>query len=178
VPELTDALEISAGAGHSCALRAGGRAVCWGRNDSGQLGDGTRRASARPVSVRDLEQSLHVAAGGLDDGGELIAHSCAQTKGFNVRCWGRNREGQLGNGTVTDSPVAVLVLDRPDLDNDTTYLDDVANVAAGGAFSCNLDDGGPVYCWGDNRKGELGLHRDTQPVVGRAMPVRRFSFPE
>jgi len=178
VPDLPDALEISAGAGHSCALRDGGHAVCWGRNDNAQLGDGTRRSSARPVSVRELEQSLHVAAGGLDEGGELIGHSCAQTKTFNMRCWGRNREGQLGNGTVTDSPVAVLVLDRPDQQNETTYLDDVVNVATGGRFSCNLDDDGPVYCWGDNRNGELGLFQNSQPVVGRPTPVRRFSFPE
>lgn len=176
VPGLPDAVQISAGAGHSCALRSGGRPVCWGRNESGQLGDGTRTARSRPVAVQEIEQSLHVSAGGLDEGGELIGHSCAQTKAFNVRCWGRNREGQLGDGSADDRSRAVLVRDRPDDQSDSEFLDETVSISAGGRFSCSLDQDGPVYCWGDNGKGELGLPRGEEAVFGRPSGVRRFTF--
>jgi alpha-tubulin suppressor-like RCC1 family protein len=123
VPGLEDAVEISAGAGHSCALKSDRTVVCWGLNDSGQLGDGRMQASATPVAVSALPQGAwHVAAGGGERDGRLVGHSCALTNAFNVACWGRNAEGQLGHGDGADDPKASVVLgfvgsDTPDLEN-------------------------------------------------------------
>ena len=42
---------ITAGAYHSCATTATGAAQCWGRNNSGQLGNGAHTDSNVPVAV-------------------------------------------------------------------------------------------------------------------------------
>jgi alpha-tubulin suppressor-like RCC1 family protein len=43
---------VSAGEGVSCAMTRGGEALCWGRNDRGQLGDGTTTPRGTPGPVR------------------------------------------------------------------------------------------------------------------------------
>lgn len=38
---MTDVVQTSLGSGHTCAVKIDGSLWCWGRNDHGQLGDGT-----------------------------------------------------------------------------------------------------------------------------------------
>jgi alpha-tubulin suppressor-like RCC1 family protein len=57
VPGLADILEVRAGLQHSCARRRNGQVVCWGANDQGQLGDGTKVEHLLPTPVRDLYSS-------------------------------------------------------------------------------------------------------------------------
>jgi hypothetical protein len=179
VPGLEDALEISAGAGHSCALKMDRTVVCWGLNDSGQLGDGSMQTSATPVAVSTLPPgSWIVAAGGGERDGHLVGHSCAVTNNFEVACWGRNAEGQLGHGVGEDDPNASAVLgivgqfDGPDLQN-------LRNVTLGAFHSCAWRASGGVNCWGDDTLGQLGRGspdgRKPDPAeFGRASRVRRF----
>ncbi len=54
VVDLVDAAGLTAGGEHSCALRRDGSVVCWGRNDYGQLGDGTTTNRPAPRAVRGL----------------------------------------------------------------------------------------------------------------------------
>jgi alpha-tubulin suppressor-like RCC1 family protein len=84
---LTNIVALTAGAGHSCALLASGRAKCWGSNSRGQLGDGSTNAPIRPqntVFVRTatgiLESIKAIAAGNF--------HTCALIANGSVRCWG------------------------------------------------------------------------------------------
>jgi alpha-tubulin suppressor-like RCC1 family protein len=173
VPGVTDAKLIAAGGGQSCAARKDD-VVCWGANGSGQLGNGTTDPSARPQAVPGLRGALHLAAGGGEFDGQLVGHTCAVDRDFNVLCWGRNDEGQLGNGTTASSLNPVIVLARPDRD-DEIYLNDVGEIDLGLAHSCARDNDGPLVCWGDDREGQLGRHeRDESLLPGRAVRVARF----
>jgi hypothetical protein len=98
---------------HTCAVLATGGVVCWGANDRGQLGDGTREPRPKPTPVVGLDDAVAVAAG--------WSHSCAIRRNGRVSCWGANDRGQLGDGTIEPSlvPVDVLGLDltaTPEID--------------------------------------------------------------
>ena len=86
---LHDAIGLTAGTNHACALvaegAAGGSVRCWGRNHGGQLGDGTTETRRTPVAVLDLPR-----AGGH--------HTCARTESGRVYCWGLGLRGELGAG--------------------------------------------------------------------------------
>jgi alpha-tubulin suppressor-like RCC1 family protein len=172
VPDLSDALTISCGAGHSCALRASGAVACWGANASGQLGDGSTRASASPVQIATPLVAARVVAGGGELDGQLVGHTCALDQDLHVVCWGRNQEGQLGDGTTIDRPTPSIVLAW--VNQDDPYLDNTVELALGAFHSCALDDNGPIYCWGDDRDGQLGANTDAMVAVGRAVRVARF----
>ncbi len=131
---------IAVGANHSCALRTDGRVQCWGYNRDGQLGDGTTVDRNVPTDVIELPAEVIAITAGDN-------HSCALTKERQVKCWGSNFTGQLGDGSTVNStrPVAV--------DN----LTGVVNmIAAGGIHTCAALQAGGVQCWGNNSSGQLG----------------------
>ncbi len=99
VPLAPTAVEIVMGRYHVCVRTAVGAVHCWGRNELGQVGDGTKAQRAAPTLVQLPRAAVHIAAGGL--------HTCALLDDGTTRCWGDNVEGQLGDGTFTqsDSPV-------------------------------------------------------------------------
>ena len=131
---------IAAGAAHTCALTSAGGVRCWGANGHGQLGNGTTMDSASPVDVPSLSAGVSaISAGGN--------HACVLTTGGAVKCWGANSNGQLGNGTITDSAIPVEV---------TGLSSGIAAVSAGFDHTCALTTGGGVKCWGYNGNAQLG----------------------
>ena len=86
-------VQVGAGANHSLALRSDGTLWAWGRNNFGQLGEGTFSTRRRAVQVSGLS-GVEQMAGGRQN-------SIAVTTGGEVYTWGENLFGQLGDGTVS-----------------------------------------------------------------------------
>ena len=128
------------GTGHICAQSVDGELFCWGKNTQGQLGLGEHGQEPNPTKVNIGHVVERLAAGG--------DFSCARSTDGSLFCWGDNRLGQLGTGDgVAAQNVPVQVA------NMGTH---VVRVSAGGAHACAYTDDGVVWCWGDNRSGQLG----------------------
>lgn len=139
-PAIQGVSAIATGWTHSCLLTTDGRVRCWGNNQDGQLGDGTRATKYAPESVVGLLGSASDVAVGE-------RHTCILTVSGGVKCWGSNQSAQLGDGTRVDrvTPTEVLGLSGG-----------VRMVAAGDRHTCALTTRGSVQCWGSNRYGQLG----------------------
>lgn len=102
VTGITSATQVASGAdSHSCARLVDGTVRCWGKNNFGQLGNGTTINSSSPVEVLGINNAISVTTG--------FNYSCAALADGTVRCWGRNDVGQLGNGSTSNSAVPVAV---------------------------------------------------------------------
>jgi alpha-tubulin suppressor-like RCC1 family protein len=159
---LSGALDIVAGDAHSCARLDGGSVTCWGANSHGQLGDGT--VGTGRGTPRQVEGPAGVTAIAADG-----STTCAIDGNQALWCWGDNDEGQLGDGTKTQSPAAKKVISS-----------DVAGVAVGDEFTCALlSPDGKVMCSGANQRGQLGVSPSTMspstmvpvPLQGKADAV-------
>jgi alpha-tubulin suppressor-like RCC1 family protein len=149
LPDGVSITAVSAGGGHSLALGANGKVYAWGRNSSGQLGDGTNVSRSTPSPVASLPDGIPVT--GIAAGRN---HSLAVTSDGRVYAWGDNRSGQLGDKTSSSRTLPVL----------TAFVDSnrsvsVNAVAAGGdsslaigsesTFGSNL-----LYGWGSDDYGQ------------------------
>lgn len=139
VTRLGGATDVWAGTDFACARLFDGAVSCWGSNVSGELGDPAFTAyyRARPAVVPGLGGVRELALG--------EGHACARTADA-VWCWGSNGDGQTGQAWEerVEAPRAVEGLGA-----------DVVQIAAGGATSCALRGDGSVWCWGNNRDGQL-----------------------
>ena len=205
VPGLVaDVAKASNGGTHTCAQTSGGQLYCWGNNLAGQLGLGNNAAQLQPAQVTSPGWTVDRLATGA-------RFTCARGTDGTLRCWGDNQHGQLGVGDTTarNVPTAVGALGTRVvrlaaggahlcslLTDDTVWcqglnrfgqlgvgdtdprqapaqagastLGAVTQVYAGGNHSCALKADGTLWCWGDNRSGQLGVG-DTEP---RSTPVQ------
>lgn len=139
--------QIGSGESHTCAVATTGRVWCWGRNSSGEIGDGTTANRFVPSVVTIRGRTFgRVTAG--------ISHTCGETTtrgGTAARetyCWGSNAFGQLGNG----NPLGGRAL-RPSLVVGGFAF---AQVDADGDHACARTADNVVRCWGFNAQGQLG----------------------
>ena len=130
---------IGVGSTHVVTLANDGQLRSWGLNNYGQLGDGTI-ITPRPTEVRGatLFNTTSVDVGG--------GHACAIYNNGNVACWGRNTQGELGNGSTESSYAPRIV----------TGLSHVTKLALGYEHTCAITAGHTVSCWGYNNQGQVG----------------------
>jgi alpha-tubulin suppressor-like RCC1 family protein len=93
---------VSAGGEYTCVRLPDGTAQCTGRNQFGQLGNGTTTNRTTPAPVSGIAGAVGITAGWWH-------HSCALLSGGSVRCWGANDWGQFGSGTRTSSSTPVTM---------------------------------------------------------------------
>lgn len=135
----------------SCAVGEFGKAWCWGRNNHGQVGDGSTTNRSLPVPV-----SIAPALGFRDFNIAAVAagqnHGCARNLRGRAFCWGSNHFGQLGDGTTTDRLTPVQV------DTSAPGFNgfNIAQISAGESHTCALTSTGRAFCWGRNGFGQVG----------------------
>lgn len=153
--------DVSAGNAHTCGITFAGTPFCWGSGGSGQLGaEGVALCSFGkgagvpcsriPIAVSGLDELQVISAGGV--------HTCGLDLQGAATCWGANSTGQLGLGTVSDS-----VGSPTNVDTQLRF----ERISSGGSHSCAVTGAGEIYCWGNNRIGQLG---DGSPG-NRTLPV-------
>ncbi|MEV5824495.1 chromosome condensation regulator RCC1 [Spirillospora sp. NPDC052242] len=146
---LTGVVELAAGNKHAIARLKDGRVLSWGKNDHGQLGDGTTRGRwtpgpvAGPSGGAPLGDVTAIAAGGN--------HNYALLEDGTMVAWGSNGNGQLGDGGTRPSARPV-----PVKGSHTPKLRGVTGVEAGDGFGVALLAGGSALTWGADGKGQLG----------------------
>ncbi len=160
----TDVIFISAGAGHSLAVRTDGTVWAWGMNSSGQLGTGDTVERHIPTKV------VGPGGAGFLDGvvavGAGYRFSVALKSDGTVWAWGDNSYGQLGTGTTEPSTVPVQVRDT----SGTGFLHDVVAISVGCLHCLALLSDGTLLAWGSNRQGCLGI--GTSDYSPHPLPVR------
>jgi len=100
------AVAISSGEYHTCAILDDGSTSCWGRNDYGQLGDGTMTQRNTPTQITSLMTGPTAVAISAANG-----YTCAILNNGSASCWGYNHKGQLGDGTTNDHISTTQTLD-------------------------------------------------------------------
>jgi alpha-tubulin suppressor-like RCC1 family protein len=148
---LREVASFALGADHGCAVTRAGQVRCFGSNVRGQLGTGSAGGRA----------TVTTALGGLSGVRQVscgAAHSCALDGGGEVRCWGFNAHGQVGDGTRQDRAAP----------GPGVGLTDTVRIATGGHHSCAIAREGTLRCWGHNDAGQLGLG----DVADRPSPER------
>ena len=160
---FSDWAYLSAGTLHTCGLRTTGEIYCWGFNRQGQLG------STTPTTVGNTPDPAFSPK--KIDGGEVwkfvsagFRHTCAINLDGVLHCWGGNHYGELGLGTSGSShnsatPQKVNVDSLPNSEPEERKFQ---QVAAGRHATCAISEAQKLYCWGDNRFGQLGLPSATE----------------
>jgi alpha-tubulin suppressor-like RCC1 family protein len=163
--------QVVAGYYNGCALLANRQVRCWGYGSYGANGDGTNDDGNTAVVVRNtldsgpLVGAVQVAVGAY--------HACALLTNHQVRCWGYNDTGALGDGTTDDSNLPVPVRNG----SDSANLTGVVGISAAGYSTCALLSNGQVRCWGENDYGQLGNNDTSGDDKPLPQAVRSISGP-
>lgn len=150
---FNNAIAITVGNYFSCAIDTSNQVWCWGRGYSGALGNNATANSSK--AVKALKDN---GAGGTTDFNDAvkITHTfigaCALTTSKTVWCWGYGSYGQNGNGSYTASNFAVNVIK----DSDDTPLSNIEKIEGSQFTVCSVDSSNTVWCWGNNKRGQLG----------------------
>jgi alpha-tubulin suppressor-like RCC1 family protein len=120
--------------GYGCAILLSEEVLCWG--------------TQAPISgiVPGINSAISLASG--------FTHTCAALRNGNVKCWGQNSKGELGDSSTTNrnAPVTVVGIGGIGL------LSDIVEVVASAKHqvTCARSSIGQVFCWGSRDNLLLG----------------------
>ena len=142
VPLLTEAIALRSQFEFACAVLADASLWCWGYNREGQLGQGdgfpgTDQPS--PVQVGRDRDWIDVGTG--------QGHGCGIRAPGALYCWGRNTDGQLGQGATEPQQIRAPI----QVGTDTDWLD----VECGQGTTCARKRDHTLWCWGSMGSGAL-----------------------
>ncbi len=150
---------IATGDWHTCAIMKSNDSVqCWGLNDEGQLGVGSTQNIG---DAKDAEDKVVFAP--VDLGNQKAKsitagarHTCVTLEDDSTKCWGLNKSGQLGQGSIANigSADGETGTSLPAIPIEASSIVK-GSVVAGGDSTCFKLDDGKVKCWGNNDKGQL-----------------------
>lgn len=129
---------ITSGSSHTCAIAPSGRAYCWGANNVGQLGNGTRTSSSVPREVTGGLSFVQLSAG--------REHSCGIATDGETYCWGNLYLSASDSPAKVNAPVKFTSL------------------SSGRSQTCALTADGTAYCWGSGAR--FSSKDPVQPPVG------------
>lgn len=141
IKEINHCIKICASSGHTLALTDNGLVYAWGKNESGQLGNGNFQSSDKPQIIQGLYNITDISVGN--------SFSMALDSEGNVYTWGSNYRGELGNGSYT-----ALNGENSSEDNNSNIPIKVeipvkcAQITSGHNFAGVLTENGDVYVWG------------------------------
>ena len=161
---LTNVKDISAGTSHTLFLKLDGSVWAVGKNESGQLGDGTTTNRTSPVRVLDQSGNPLVGISSISAGQE---HSIfLRTDGMVMGC-GRNDKGQLGDNTDANRSLPVFMLHNPTGVNPEP-INNIQAIETGGYHTLLVKSDGTLWATGQNAEGQLGDGTNDN----RSMPVQ------
>ncbi|CAJ1418789.1 unnamed protein product [Effrenium voratum] len=160
------AKKISAGAGITCVVLLDDTALCWGKNNGGQLGqDSTTNMGSTSGNSVDSMSTINLGSGRT---AKIVApgefHVCALLDDDTVKCWGSSSYGQLGQGDTSSWGTTV------ELGQSASAL------ATSTHHNCVRLADDSLRCWGYNGSGELGLgdtanRGDGSGEMGTSLPA-------
>ena len=167
------AKSIASGGYHTCAILDNDKVKCWGLNSHGQLGQGTKttynddNTIANNHNIGDeqgeMAQLQYIDLGSNRKAKAITAglfHTCVLLDNEEMKCWGFNKQGQLGIGNNQNANQSIG--DQADemggqlKSVPTNTLREVVGISAGSTNSCFILDNDDVKCWGHNWFGQLG----------------------
>ena len=135
-----DFSSLHIGRTHVCGLLQNGTALCWGDNTFGQLGD--NQSCGLDCHLPQPIFGNYV----FTDFDSYSNHNCGVLENGSMLCWGRNNNGQLGDGTTDDYYVPIFVY------NEYSF----SSVSLGFFHTCGGLTNGRFFCWGSNTYNEIG----------------------
>ncbi|NTW61632.1 prepilin-type N-terminal cleavage/methylation domain-containing protein, partial [Candidatus Saccharibacteria bacterium] len=143
--------QISINQQHSCGVASDGKAYCWGVNNQGQLGNGTKTDSMTlaPVDMTGALNGLTVSNIAVGSN-----HTCAIASDSYVYCWGSTTGDAVGidwtiYGYWKTTPTAITT-------SGALGTKTVKSLKTGFNHNCVIASDNNVYCWGGNSNGQLG----------------------
>ncbi len=157
IPTLSDIVQIACGFGQCLARTSDGHVWAWGRNNCGQIGNGTTTGAKEPVLL-NLEHITDIQCGGK--------FCMAMDEEGNIWGWGDNESGQLlltgKKNTKVKEPTKLSVSGQ------------FTQIACGGSTAFGLDHEGRLWSWGKNDYWQMG----TNEVGKNSSEPRQVMLPE